>query len=186
MFCSIDIFNALKNAKTGKACEIDGLAAEHFISVDAIIHVHLSLLFNCSISHGYLPREFVKTAIVSIIKNKSGNTSDKSNYRPVALVTACSKWFKGYIFESCLLKMLEQYLQIHDHQFGFKSQHATDICIFTVKSVIKYYTKQNSTVFACFLDAAKPFDRVSHRTLFSKMIDKNVSMVIVRVIAFWY
>ena len=48
----------------------------------------------------------MKTAIVPIIKNKSGNISDKSNYRPIALVTACSK-----IFESCLLKMLEHYLK---------------------------------------------------------------------------
>ena len=181
VFRPIDIFNALKNAKTGKACGVDGLAAEHFIYADAIIHVHLSLLFNCFITHGYLPRDFMKTAIVPIIKNKSGNTSDKSNYRPIALVTACSK-----IFESCLLKMLEHYLETHDHQFGFKSQHATDMCIFTVKSVIKYYTKQNSTVFTCFLDAAKAFDRVSHWTLFSKMIKKKVPMVIVRVIAFWY
>ena len=91
----------------------------------------------------------MKTAIVPFIKNKSGNTSDKSNYRPIALVTACSK-----IFKSCLLKTLEQYLQTHDHQFGFKCQHATDMCIFTLKGVIKYYTKQNSTVFTCFLDLA--------------------------------
>ena len=52
--------------------------------------------------------------------------------------------------------------------------------------MIKYYTKQNSTVFTCFLDAAKAFDKVSHWTLFSKMIKKKVPMVIVRVIAFWY
>ena len=110
----------------------------------------------------------MKTAIVPIIKNKSGITSDKSNYIPIALVTACSK-----IFKSCLLKMLEHYLQMHDRQFGFKSQHATYMCIFSVKSVIKYYTKQNSTVFTCFLDAAKAFDRVSHWTLFSKMIKKT-------------
>ena len=97
----------------------------------------------------------MKTAIVPIIKNKSGNSSDKSNYRPIALVTACSK-----LFESCLLIMLEKYLHTHDQQLGFKSQHATDMCIFNVKSVIKYYTKQNSTVFTCFLDAAKAFDRV--------------------------
>ena len=82
--------------------------------------------------------------------------------------------------------MLEKYLHTHDQQFGFKSQHATDMCIFTVKSVIKYYTKQNSTVFTCFLDAAKAFDRVSHWTLFSKMIKRNVPLVIVRIIAFWY
>ena len=54
------------------------------------------------------------------------------------------------------------------------------------ESVIKYYTKQNSTVFTCFLAAAKAFDKVSHWTLFSKMIKKKVPMVIVRVIAFWY
>ena len=65
-----------------------------------------------------------------------------------------------HIFESCLLKTMEHYL--HDHQFGFKSQHATDMCIFTVKSVIKYCTKLNSAVSTCFLDAAKAFDRVSH------------------------
>ena len=68
VFRPIDIFNALKNAKTRKACGVDGLAAEHFIYADAIIHVHLSLLFNCFTSHGYLPREFMKTAIVPIEK----------------------------------------------------------------------------------------------------------------------
>ena len=41
-------------------------------------------------------------------------------------------------------------------------------------------------MFTCFLDAAKAFDRVSHWTLFNKMINKKVPMVIVRVIAFWY
>ena len=42
----------------------------------------------------------MKTAIVPIIKNKSGNTSDKLNYRPSALVTACSKIFESCFFEN--------------------------------------------------------------------------------------
>ena len=66
----------------------------------------------------------MKTAIVSIIKNKSGNSSDKANYRPIALVTTCS-----IIFELCLLIMLEKYLHTNEQQVGFKSQHATDMCI---------------------------------------------------------
>ena len=33
----------------------------------------------------------MRTAIVLIIKKKSENTSDKSNHRPIALVTECSK-----------------------------------------------------------------------------------------------
>ena len=55
-----------------------------------------------------------------------------------------------------------------------------------MKSVIKYYTKQKSSVYTCFLDAAKAFDRVSHWTLFSKLIKRNIPLVIVRIIAFWY
>ena len=59
--------------------------------------------------HGYLPAEFMKTAIVPIIKCKTGNTADKNNYRPFALVTACFK-----IFEICLLDIIEKYLDTHD------------------------------------------------------------------------
>ena len=84
----------------------------------------------------------MKTAIVPIIEIETGNSSDKNNYRPIALVTACSK-------------IIELYLDTHDNQFGFKKQHSTDMCIITLKSVIKYYTRQSTPVFSCFLDASK-------------------------------
>ena len=104
------------------------------------------------------------TAIVPIIKNKTEDSSDKNNYRPITLEAACSK-----IFEICLLEMLEQYLHTND-QFGFIKKHSTVMCIFTVKSKIKYYTKQKSSVHTYFFDEANAFYRVSHWTLFSKLI----------------
>ena len=81
----------------------------------------------------------MKTALDPIIKN---NTGDKNNYRPIALVTAASK-----NFEICLLEILEMYLITHDHQFGFKSKHSADMCIFSAKSIMKYYTEHGSAVF---------------------------------------
>ena len=42
-------------------------------------------------SHGYLSEEFIKSFIVPLIKHKTGDTSDKGNYRLVAIVSACSK-----------------------------------------------------------------------------------------------
>ena len=178
-----DIVNALKSVNKGKACGVDGHAAEHFIYADERIHYILSILFNCFISNGYLLSEFMKTAIVLIMKNKIGDTSDKNNYRPIALVTACSK-----ILELCILSIIENYICTHDHQFGFMKQHATDtcMCIYTVKSVIKYYIRQNSSVYTCFLDASKAFDRISHWTLFKKLIAYNTLLLIVRILMFWY
>ena len=37
--------------------------------------------------HGYLPTALMKSAIVPILKNRQGDTSDKNNYRPIAIVT---------------------------------------------------------------------------------------------------
>ena len=123
----------------------------------------------------------MKIAIVPIIKNKTGDTSDKNNYRLIALVTACSK-----IFKLCILSIIEYYIFTHDHQFSFKKKHENDMWIYTVKSMIKLYTRQNSPVYTCFLDASKAFDRISHWTHFKKLIACNTPVLIVRILMFWY
>ena len=83
--------------------------------------------------YGHVPTAFMKTSIISILKNRNGDSSDKNNYRPIAIVTAMSK-----LFELCLSKLLDTFLVTSDNQFGFKRKHATDLCIYTVKSVIIY------------------------------------------------
>ena len=147
-----NILDALKSIKCRKSSGVDGISAEHFIFAHSRIHVLLSLLFSAFITHGYVPDMFMKTAIVPIIKNKTRDTSDKNNYRPIALVTAASK-----IFELCLSIILEDYLVTHDQQFDFKRKHSTDLCVFTVKSVTKYYTQENSPVFTCFFRCIESF-----------------------------
>ena len=94
-------------------------------------------------------------------KNRQVDTSDKNNYRPIANVTAMSK-----ILELYIMKLIETHLITSDNQFGFKRQHGTDLCIFIVKSVIKYYNLCNSPVCTCFLDTSKAYNRVNHWTLF--------------------
>ena len=123
----------------------------------------------------------MRTVMVPIIKNKTGDTSDKNNCRYIALVTAASK-----LFEICILDVLETYLLTHDYQFGFKSKHFSDMCIFTVKSLFKYYTDQNTAVYTCLLDASKAFDQVNHWMLFAKLIDTHAPLLIVRILVFWY
>ena len=54
------------------------------------------------------------------------------------------------------------------------------MCIFTVKTLIKYYTDQNTPVYTCLLDASKAFDRFNHWTLFAKLIESHAPLLIVR------
>ena len=83
---------------------MDVLVAEHFIYAGNFTKVYLSILFTSFISHGHLPDSFMNSAIVSPIKNTTGNTNDKNNYHPIAVVTAMSK-----IFELCLSKKFNDY-----------------------------------------------------------------------------
>ena len=105
----------------------------------------------------------------------------KTTTDQIALVTATSKLFK-----ICLLEILQMYLITHDHQFGLKTKHSADMCIFTVKNSIKCYTGHNTPVYTCFLDASKAFDKVNHLTLFTKPINSGNSLLIVHIPLFWY
>ena len=115
------------------------------------------MLFNYFISHRYLPRDFMKIAIVLIIKNKTETLVIKifthlyyiSNVQHVQRYLNFIFWKLNNIYTPMIINS------------DLKSNILLiDMCIFTVKSVIKYHTKQKSDVYTCFIDAAKAVHRV--------------------------
>ena len=123
----------------------------------------------------------MNTIIVPLIKNKTGNIADNNNDRPIALVTAASK-----ILELVILSNTEMSIVTSHNQFGFRSKHSTDLCIYSLKNVVQYYRHNNSPVFTCFLDASRAFDRVNHWSLFKNLIHRGVPLLIVRLLCYWY
>ena len=78
------------------------------------------------------------------------------------------------------------FVYTHENQLGFKKQHGTDTCIYVMKEIINRYQRLGSSVYLCFLDASKAFDRINHDTLFKKLVNRNVPAYIVRLLVFWY
>jgi len=58
--------------------------------------------------------------------------------------------------------------------------------IFTVRSVIDYYNKRGSTVNLCMLDISKACDKVNHYCIFIKLMNRNVLVVLLKVLINWY
>ena len=44
--------------------------------------------------HCYMPQSMINSVIVPLVKNKSGDLTDKNNYRPIALSSIASKVFE--------------------------------------------------------------------------------------------
>ena len=52
--------------------------------------------------------------------------------------------------------------------------------------MVARYAFNESSVFGCFLDASKAFDRVNHAALSQKLLKRNLSPVILRTLLYWY
>ena len=157
----------------------DGISAEHICFADSTVVLYLSLFFNMCILHGYIPKSCINTVIVPFVKNKNGNHQDCGNYRPIAIATVVLK-----LFEQVILINIKNFLDTTDHQFGFKTKHSTDICVFLLKQAISYYITRGNLIFCVFLDASKAFDRVNHYLVFQKLIVRNVPMCFVRLLVY--
>ena len=79
---------------------------------------------------GFLPKQIMLTMIVPILKSKNGDITSKSNCRPIALATVCSK-----IMEIFIVKEMSDYLWTTDNHFACKKGYSTEMCIFCWKNV---------------------------------------------------
>jgi len=180
--CSfVDVQKAIKLLKTGKASGPDGLSSEHYKFADDRLCVLLALFFTCAVTHGYLPASFMNSTIVPLLKNKTGDITDPNNYRPIALSSMCSK-----VFERIILNRYDECFSTSDNQFGFKKNHATDLCVYAFKDILNIYRNYSSPLYICFLDASKAFDKLNYWLLFDKLLKRNMPKCILRIIVFWY
>ena len=97
------------------------------------------------ILHGHIPKPCINIVIVPILKNKNGNHQDCGNYRPTAIATVVSK-----LFEQFILTNITNFLDTIDNQFGFKTKHSIDMCVFLLKQAISYYITSGSPIFCVF------------------------------------
>ena len=173
-----DAINALGN---NKACGLDHIAAEHLKYASSRLGPILAMCFSGLVIHGILPESIMSVLLVPVLKDKAGKLNSIDNYRPIALASILSK-----VLESILLTRLEMYVLTNDNQFGFKRKHGTDLCIYALKELVSRYNRQSTSVFLCFIDASKAFDRVNHEKLFMKLLNRGVPKYIVRILSYWY
>ena len=138
-----DIECAVRHLKKGKAAGVGNIVAEHIVNSHPCLYiVHLKLLFQMMLLHGYVPNSFGLGIIVPLVRDKSGDLSSVENYRPTTLSPIISK-----IFESVLLIKYGMYLNVNDRQFGFRNGLGCNNAIFVLRNVIEYFNERESNVY---------------------------------------
>ena len=90
------------------------------------------------------------------------------------------------IFEHLLRILFGEFLTTSSYQFGFKKKSSTAHAIYCLRETINYYTERGSSVYCSFLDASKAFDRLVHAGLFLKLLERNIPLIFLDLIIYWY
>ena len=167
-----EVYEAIKKLDKNKSCGADSIYAEHLKYASEKLYILLSLCLTVFFIHSYLPESLLTVILVPIIKNKAGNRNSIDNYRPIALASVLSK-----VLENIILVRIEHLLLTNPNQFGYKREHSTDQCIYTLKETVNLYSSLKSCVYTCFLDASKAFDRVNHSKLFDKLAKRRSHII---------
>ena len=175
-----DVKLAISKLKSNKK-EENGLNVNHFkLECERLIIV-LSLLFNSMLVHGVAPDELMVGIMTPLIKDSRKSQQDSDNYRSLTIGTCISK-----IFDAIVRDKNSNVFHTSDNQFGFKGKVSTNMSTFALNETISHYTNNGSQVYALFLDASKAFDRLNFIKLFSKLLNKKMCPITVRLLLNMY
>ena len=176
-----EVCSAVSKMKSGKAPGWDNMSSEHLRYLEPDNLSVIAVLFSSALHHGNIPDCLIYSLLTPLVKDKNGMLDDTSNYRAIALSTTLSK-----VLELILVDRLQPFLCTNDSQFGFKADHSTTHATFVLKETINYFTSRGSPVYACFLDASKAFDRVTHSKLFETLKERGVPLPYLKLLLKWY
>jgi hypothetical protein len=172
---------AVMRLKAGKADCLPMFTSDQIIHGGDELVVHLTLLFNCMISHLYVPEKLKISTLVPITKNRRKSHHDSSNYRSIALGSIIGK-----VLDRVILSMHHQVLSTNPLQFGFKKKHSTTQCTFILQQVAQYYNDRQTPCHVALLDASKAFDRVEYVRLFNLLLQRGLCARVCKLLALLY
>ena len=111
VFDVCDVEKILNKLKISKACGLDNITKEFVMYSRPAIVVHLKLLFNITVHHGFVPDSFGNEVIIPLVKDKQGDLCNIDNYRAIT-------W--SSFFEHCILDKYDYLMSSNYLQFGFK------------------------------------------------------------------
>lgn len=141
---------------------------------------HLLQLFKACLKLQYFPHQFKTASIVPLLKPGKNPTMPQS-YRPISLLPTLGK-----ILEKLILRRLNKFLSLKNiiipEQFGFRSQHSTELQLFRITSKITENFNSDKVSALLSLDIESAFDTVWLKALIFKLIKLEIPGYIIKLI----
>ena len=155
-----ELIKAIEQTKSGKAAGVDGIPPEFWKSGGPVFYSKLHKLFFCCWEQGKLPRDLHNAVIVTLYKNKGGN-SDCSNYQGITLLSIAGKIFARVLLNRLVRIIAEDHLS--ETQCGFRANWETTDMVFVLRQLQEKCREQNKGLYVTFVDLTKLLHTVSRK-----------------------
>ena len=178
---AIEIKEALKTIRSGKAAGVDSIHAEMLKADPVTATLVLVDLFKTIWESDTIPSDWAKGLIVKL--PKKGNLQNCDNWRGITLLS-----IPGKIFCRVLLQRIESAIdnKLREEQAGFRKGRGCIDQIFALRNIIEQCLEWNVPLYINFIDFRKAFDSVHRDTLWKLLRSYGIPEKIVTLISLFY
>ena len=160
------VLTLISNLQNKTSSGMDGISNKLLKRIKHIIVQPLTLIINQSLTSGIYPDKFKISKITPL--HKKDDRTIVSNYRPISLLPTMSKIIER-VMHSQLYAFLNENNLITEQQYGFRSNHSTELATFKLMDTIMYELDNSHIPCAIFLDLSKAFDTLNYKILLRKL-----------------
>ena len=172
---------ACSKLKPGKLDVTGSYSSDIFLHGPDVLFDLLANVFRSYLVHASVTPQILSYAFLPLFK---GGLKDPSRFDSYRAIAGASQLLK--LFEYVILLVWGEVLDSDSMQFGFKAGVSTTQCSWLVNEVTTYFMRRGTAVSACLLDCSKAFDKCRFDKLFTKLIEKGLPAIVVRVLIFMY
>ena len=156
----------LSTLKRNKATGADGIPPKLLKDAASGISAPLSFIINLSLRTSSIPTDWKLAKVVPL--HKKGDSSLQSNYRPISVLSVCSKILERAVHHQ-LIDFLEKEQLFSNNQYGYRKHRSTEHATIFLTDNIRKFIDKGRLVGALFVDLSKAFDTLSHAILLGKL-----------------
>lgn len=166
------VLDTIDKLKPKSSCGVDRVSNKLVKLIKHHISKPLTLIINQCFHTGIFPDKLKLAKVIPIFKKNDNTILD--NYRPVSILPSLSKIFEKIIYNQ-LYNHFNNNNLFFNSQYGFRSQHSTELAALELIDKIVTKMDQNEIPLNIYLDLSKAFDTLDHKILLSKLSYYGIS-----------
>ena len=165
-----ELLRCVKKLKNNKASGFDGICNEMLKCSMETLHQPFLVLFNTMLTHNIYCAAFKQDILGPL--HKSDVKTDCNNFRGICVSSNIGKLFKSILRFRLEEKCRDENL-IPPEQCSGRSKARTSDHLMVFKHIItKYVKNEKKTLYACFFDLSKAYDKTNRLKLFYYLISE--------------